>query len=272
MKFDLHVHTNYSDGRFKPRKVIDLAIERNLSGIAITDHDTVLGLREAIEYSNKFENFKVIPGIELGSIYNDEEVHILGYFINCNSPELLNITKKLRESRIQRAKDIVYNLNKLNIDINYEEVQHLTKDDFIGRVHIARVLVNKNYVSSIKEAFEEFLDIDAPAYVMRKTLSIKESIHLIRKSNGIAVLAHPGLLKDKVKIINYCMENGIQGIECIHSKHSKGNTELFKRIAKENKLLITGGSDCHGQIIDNDLLLGKHFIDYDNMSEIEELI
>lgn len=272
MKFDLHVHTNYSDGNFKPSKVIDLAVERNLSGIAITDHDTVLGITEAIERAQDYEGFKVIPGIELGCIYNDEEVHILGYFIDYNSDELLEVTETLRKDRVKRGKEIIDKLNNLNIDISYKEVQNLSKDDFIGRVHIAKVLVRKNYVLSIAEAFEKYLNKDAPGYVARKSLTIKESIDLINKSNGIAVLAHPGILKDKVKIINYCIESGIQGIECMHSKHSKENTERFKQIAIENKLLITAGSDCHGQTIDNDLLLGRFFIDYSDMSKLEELI
>lgn len=272
MKFDLHVHTNYSDGKFAPNEVIDLAIKRDLTGIAITDHDTVLGINEAIEYSEKYENFKVIPGIELGCIYKHEEVHILGYFIDYTSEKLLKITKDLRKHRIERGKKIINKLRDLNIDITKNEVQSLSKEDFIGRVHIARVLLNKKYVTSISNAFEKYLNKDAPAYVSRKTLTIKESINLINTANGIPVLAHPGILKEKEKIINYCIKNGIQGIECIHSKHSEIDTNFFKDIARNNNLLITAGSDCHGEVINNDLLLGKFHISEDEMAKIEELI
>lgn len=272
MKFDLHVHTNFSDGNFSPKKIIDLAVERDLNGIAITDHDTVLGVSEAIEQAKKYKPFKVIPGIELGCVYNDEEVHILGYFIDQNSKELLKITKILREDRAKRGKRIIDKLNKLNIDISYNEVLDLSKDGFIGRVHIAKVLVSKKYVLSIGEAFEKYLNKDAPAYVTRKSLTIRESVKLIKNSNGIAVLAHPGILKNKIKVIDYCIENGIQGLECIHSRYSKEDTEIFKEIAQKNNLLITAGSDCHGLIINNELLLGKFFINYYDMLKLEELI
>ena len=272
MKFDLHVHTNYSDGNFTPSKVVDLAYERRLSGIAITDHDTVLGVNEAILHAGKYENFNVIPGIELGCIYSDEEVHILGYFIDHTSQKLLKETEVLRKNRVIRGKQIIDKLQDLNIDISYKEVQSLSKDDFIGRVHIAKVLVNKNYVKSIAEAFELYLNKDAPAYVVRKALTIRESINLINNAKGIAVLAHPGILKNKHEIIKYCIEQGIQGIECIHSKHSKEDAELFQKIAKQNNLLITAGSDCHGQLINNDLLLGNFYIDEHKLSKIEELV
>ena len=202
MKFDLHVHTNYSDGRFKPSKVIDLAVERNLNGIAITDHDTILGIDKAIEYSKKYKGFEVIPGIELGSIYNDEEVHILGYFIDYTSRELLEATKKLKKDRIERGKKIINKLKTINIDISEKEIDKLDENEFTGRVHIARILLKEKHVNSISDAFEKYLKIGAPAYVERKTLTIKESIDLINRSNGLAVLAHPGILKEKEMIIN----------------------------------------------------------------------
>ena len=133
-------------------------------------------------------------------------------------------------------------------------------------------MVEKQYVSNIPEAFEKYLNIDAPAYVPKKTLTIKESIDLINRNNGIAVLAHPGILKNKKNIINYCIKSGIQGIESIHSKHSKEDVEFFKNLARKNDLLITGGSDCHGQLFNNELLLGKFYIDEKEMLKIEESI
>ena len=272
MKFDLHVHTNYSDGRFKPSKVIDLAVERNLNGIAITDHDTILGIDKAIEYSKKYKGFEVIPGIELGSIYNDEEVHILGYFIDYTSKELLETIKALKKDRINRGRKIIDKLKKININISEKEISSLNEDEFTGRVHIARILIKMKYANSISDAFEKYLKIGAPAYVERKTLSIKESIDLINRSKGLAVLAHPGILKKKDTIINYCIENNIQGIECMHSKHSIKDTEKFMKIARKHNLLITAGSDCHGEIINNSLLLGKFYIGESEMLKMKELI
>lgn len=272
MRFDLHVHTNYSDGKFTPEEVIELAIEKGLDGIAITDHDTVAGLEQAVEYSGKYKDFKLIPGIELGTIYNNEEVHILGYFIDYNSKEIHDATQYLRENRIIRGKKIISKLQGMGIDINEEEVNKLSKDGFTGRLHIAKILTIKNYTKSIDEAFSKFLSKDAPAYVERKTLNIKDSIKLINEAGGVAVLAHPGLLKDKTKIINYTVKSGIQGIECMHSKHTKENTKRFIRLAKKNNLLITAGSDCHGRIIDGDLLLGDYFVNESKLSKIKELI
>ncbi len=272
MKFDLHVHTSFSDGKFRPSKVIELAIQRNLNGIAITDHDTVSGLDEAIEYGKRHSNFKVIPGIELGCIYKDEEVHIVGYFIDYMSIELLNITKELRRNRIKRGEKIIDRLKKLNIDIDQEEVQNLSKNDFVGRAHIARILTKRGYATSISDAFEKYLNRGACAYVPRKTLALKESIELINRVKGIAVLAHPGILKAKEDIINYCIEHGIQGIECIHPKHLESDINMFKTIARKNNLLMTAGSDCHGEIIGGDLLLGRFHIGKDDMLRMEELI
>lgn len=272
MKYDLHVHTNFSDGKFTPTQVVDLALSRGLDGIAITDHDTVLAIAEAIEYSNKKEDFIIIPGIELGCVYKDEEVHILGYFIDYKSKLLLDTTNKLRKDRIIRGREIIEKLQILNIKITEDEVRLLCKDDFIGRVHIARVLVNKNYVKSISEAFDKYLNSDSPAYVSRKNLSIEDSIKLINDSGGIAVLAHPGIIKSKDEIIERCIEKGIQGIEYLHSKHSKQDTIYFKKVAKSNNLIITAGSDCHGELINNDLLLGNFCINENELLKIEELI
>lgn len=272
MKFDLHVHTNYSDGKFTPSQIIDLAIGKGLNGIAITDHDTVDGIEEAIEYSKRYESFKVIPGIELGCIHNNEEVHILGYFIDYKSDLLLNATEILKSNRVKRGKEIINKLRALNIDIHLNEVQSLSETDFIGRVHIAKILVEKHYVRSISQAFERYLNINAPAYVPRKTFSISESINLINRVGGVAVLAHPGILKEKDKIIDYCIKKGIQGIECIQSKHSDKEIGSFKSLSLEKELLITGGSDCHGEEIDNDLLLGKFYVSEYIIAQMEELI
>jgi len=271
LKFDLHLHTYYSDGKYSPKKVVDLSVERNLDGIAITDHDTVLGLEEAIEQSKNYKGFMVIPGIEFGCIYMDEEVHILGYFIDYKNKEIIEATKKLQQSRENRGSAIVEKLNNLGFNLTYNNIKELSKENFIGRVPIAKALVEKGYVSSIKEAFDKYLDKGKLGYVEKKSLSIKETIDLIKSSGGISVLAHPGLLK-KYEIIDYCIKVGIDGIECIHSRHSKEQTEELKELALKKNLIITGGSDCHGEEINGDLLLGKYYIDLESIPEMKERI
>lgn len=272
MKFDLHVHTNHSDGRLTPSKMVDLAVEKGLNGIAITDHDTTTGINEAIEQSNKYNNFRVIPGIEFSSQYQDESVHILGYFIDYKNDSINDTTKALKFNRIQRTKKIINKLNNLNLNITIEDVKVFADEDFIGRPHIARALINKGYVYTIQEAFDRYLNRGKPAYVSREGLSIEEAINLIQNNKGIAVLAHPGLLKNRNIIINHCISLGIDGIEYIHSKHSKEDSELFYRIVEDNKLIGTGGSDCHGDSTNKPLLLGKIFIDITNTPILKEMI
>lgn len=271
MKFDLHVHTNHSDGRLSPAKMVDLAAKKGLSGIAITDHDTITGISEAIKQSLQYENFKIIPGIELSCIYKDEEVHILGYFIDYKNPVIRKVTNNLKLNRMERSQKIINKLNYLNLKISLEDIKVFSRDDYIGRPHIARALINKGYVYTVQEAFDKYLNKGKAAYVEPQSLTIKESIKLIKSNKGIAVLAHPGLLKDK-NIINHCIELGVDGIECMHSKHSKSNIELFYKIAQENDLIVTGGSDCHGDSTNKPLLLGEYFIDITNTPKIREMI
>lgn len=259
MIFDLHIHTTYSDGLFTPEQVIDLAISKGLNGIAITDHDTVLGIEPAIEYSKKTRGLKIIPGIEFGCIYEDEEVHILGYFIDYKAESIINMTKQLRKDRVNRGIKMIEKINDLGMELTLKEVKKLSKKDYIGRPHIARALINRQYVTNVEEAFNKFLNRGMPAYVEKDTLGLREAINLIHKSNGIAILAHPGLLKNK-NIIYDCIKNGIDGLEVIHSKHKGEDFEFLFGISKRYGLIITGGSDCHGHIIHGDYLMGKYYI------------
>lgn len=265
MIFDLHVHTNYSDGLFTPEEVVDLAIEKGLDGIAITDHDTVNGIKPAIKYNNSLEKrIYIIPGIEFGCIYEDEEVHILGYFIDYKSSKIINLSNKLKKSRANRSLRMVDKINRIGLKLNIEEISTFTKKDYIGRPHIARALVKKGYVDSVEEAFKLYLNRGQPGYVEKESLSINETINIIHKLNGIAILAHPGLLKNRT-IINYCINAKIDGLEAIHSKHSVDDVKHLLDIGKNNNLIITGGSDCHGQFINGEYLLGKYYINLNNI-------
>lgn len=271
MIYDLHVHTNYSDGLSDPAKVVENAVKLNISGIAITDHDSVDGIEEAINESKKYRDIEIIPGIELGCIYKNEEVHILGLYIDYKDNEIINITKKLRDGRAKRGIEMVKRINELDMELTIDDVKEFSRDNYIGRPHIARALMKKGYVSNLQEAFTRYLERGKPAYAERYTLSIEDAIILIKRLGGISSLAHPGLLKNTA-IIDYCIEKGIQGIECIHSKHDKVQTRTFKKIAMKNKLLVTGGSDCHGEENASGLLLGKYGIDQEEMNRIREML
>lgn len=268
MIFDLHIHTTFSDGEFSPDEVLQLANKRRINGIAITDHDTVNGIKPTLELGKKYRGLHIIPGIELGTLFEDEEVHILGYFVDYTSKTLIEATEMLKLNRIKRGIKIVEKLNYLGMELSYEIIKEFTKDGFIGRPHIAKALLEKGYVKSVEEAFKRLLNRGKPAYVQRETLTLKETINLIHKVDGIAILAHPGLLKNK-SIISKCIYYGVDGLEAIHSKHDKKDVKVLLDIARANNMIVTGGSDFHGRIVDGDYLLGKYYINIDDIPQMK---
>ncbi|MCF6466295.1 PHP domain-containing protein [Clostridium sp. Cult2] len=264
MIFDLHVHTTFSDGLFTPEEVVNLAIKTGIDGIAITDHDTILGIESAVQYSKEVGNITVIPGIELGCIYEDEEVHILGYFIDYKGENIKKTTKKLIENRVVRGIKMIGKINNLGMELSLHEVKALSKKDYIGRPHIARAMIKRGYISDVREGFDKFLNRGMPAYVEKDTLKLEEAMDLIHGSNGIAILAHPGILKNK-DIIYHCIKKGIDGLEVIHSKHKEDDVAFLIEISKKYGLIMTGGSDCHGHKIDGNYLLGNYYININNI-------
>lgn len=267
MKFDLHTHTTNSDGMFSSKDLIDLAVKKKLNGIAITDHDNIDGLQEAIDYSLEFENFKLIPGIEFSSIYKGQEVHILGYFIDYKDKRLIKLSEEIKNSRINRSFKIIEKLNKLGVNITIEDVKYFSQKDFIGRPHIARALIKNGYVKNISEAFEKYLGINSPAYADRYKINIEKIIDLIETIGGVSILAHPGLIGDR-NIIDYCISKGINGLEAIYPEHSADDFRYFFDKAKKNKLIITGGSDFHGDR-SKDILLGDYYVGIDTINQME---
>lgn len=272
MKYDLHLHSDFSDGQFNPEKVIDLAIERGMSGISITDHDTIDAIPVAESYleNKNISQFELIKGIEFGTTYLDDEVHILGYFIDDRDPELTKAIASLKKWRKQRSVKIKDKLNSLNIKISNEDIRLESNTDFTGRVPIAKALVKKGYVKSISEAFEKYIGIGCPAYVDKDNLSIEEIITIIKDSGGVAILAHPILLYNE-KTIDHVRSLGIDGIEAVHSKHDDETTKRFNDYAKKHGLLTTGGSDCHGRLVDGELLIGKYTTSKMELEKIREV-
>ncbi len=242
---DLHIHTNFSDGTFSPEEVVAFALKNKLSAIAITDHDTVSGIENAIAASRN-TGLEVIPGIEFSAEIENYEIHILGLFIDTNNPGFLEKLKKIRNSRLERMQKMIEKLNALGISVSIEEVlAHSGSDVSVGRLHLARVLFEKGNVSSVKEAFERFIGRTKPCYVKRMIISPKEAIAMIKEVKGIAVLAHPGSMAHD-EIIPRLIEEGLQAIEAYHIEHNQGRTQHYLHLAKKYNLLISGGSDCHG--------------------------
>lgn len=265
---DLHIHTNASDGILTPAEVVEWAQKKKLRAISITDHDTVFGIDKALE-SNKNNNYlEIIPGVELNTDFYGEEIHILGYFIDYNDTNLLNILKKMQQSRYERALKIINKLNNLDINISMDQIKRISEGNSIGRPHIARAMIESGYINNIKSAFDNYIGKGRPAYEERFKLESKKAIEIINKIGGVAVLAHPGLIKNKA-IISSLINIGIQGIEVYHTKHDYDTIRYLNNIAKEKKLLITGGTDCHGIMVNNEPILGNVTIDYNKVIKLK---
>lgn len=253
---DLHIHTTCSDGKMSPEQVVKKANKLNLLAISITDHDTVNGISHAINTAKGLE-IEVIPGIEINTDYNHQEIHILGYYIDYNSNYLKNVLNDLQSKRKLRAAKIVRKLNDIDIDITFKEVKEKSTGQSIGRPHIAQVLIDRGYVKTIKDAFDLYIGRNKPAYVPRNKLSPFDAIKIVKRSKGIPVLAHPGHLKDH-EIIIKLKKYGLAGLEVFHRDHNLEQIVHYKKIAIKNNLLITGGSDFHGN---EPMQLGKYGID-----------
>lgn len=262
--YDLHIHSNYSDGIFTTKKIFELASERGLKGLSLTDHDTVMGLDECKDLSREY-GIDFIPGIELGTYNNYDEIHILGYYIDYKNLNFLRYLNEFQEQRFKRANKMIGKLNSIGYSIALDEVLENMNDDSksIGRPHIARALVDKGYFKNITEVFDKLIGNGGPAYVERFKISVKEGIELIKNVDGIPVLAHPALNKNLSRgrefesFIEKLTEYGLEGIEVYHSRHSKTDSVYYDSIANRYNLIATGGSDCHGSLVENEILLGR---------------
>jgi predicted metal-dependent phosphoesterase TrpH len=241
---DLHLHTNFSDGTYTPEELIAQAAKHKLSAIALTDHDTVEGCERA-DIACKAAGIEFIAGTELTAEQDDNEIHILGYFLDTHNPKLLSEIAKFQAVRQQRIHEIVACLNKLNVPLKAEDVFALANCRSPGRPHVARAMIKAGLVSHLDEAFERFLKKNRPAWVPKARMSAQIAIDLIHQAEGLAVMAHPGL-NHSDEVIPDLVEAGLDGIECFHTKHSNATSEHYLEIASKHNLLVTGGSDCHG--------------------------
>ncbi len=257
MGIDLHVHSTASDGTVSPAEIINEARRTHLRAVAITDHDTLAGVRQVLA-TRIPEDIHFLTGIEMSitpprSFSINGSIHMLGYGMSVDDPALNDALAQLRESRDHRNPRIIDKLNALGMAISYRDVQKEAGNSQLGRPHIASCLVKKGYASGINDAFDRFLGAGKPAYVDRYRMTADQAISLIRKAGGVPVLAHPDLyglpdFKTLKEMINVLVGAGMMGIEVYYPGHTKTVMNNLMTLAKELDLLMTGGTDFHGEL------------------------
>lgn len=246
MKADLHTHSTASDGMNSPAENVRLAKEAGLAAVGITDHDTVSGIDEALQMGEKL-GIEVVPGIEMSTLDNNQDIHVLGYFIDYHDKKFLQKLTELQEVREKRNEMMIGELNELGIQISMDEVlsKIRRKGAKAGRPHIGEVLIEKGIVKSMEEAFDIYLGRDGKAYINPVRILPEEAIDIIKKAGGIPVLAHPGLYDDD-ELIFRLIRYGLAGIEVYHPDHSREDEKKYQQMAEKYGILGTAGSDFHG--------------------------
>ena len=251
MSIDLHTHSWFSDGTKSPTELVQLAANSGVSAIAITDHDTMDGVDEAMAVSSEF-GVEVVPGLEVSVIHKKKPLHILGYFMDPADSKLAAALSVLQEARDRRNAKIIAKLQAVGVAATVEELKKISGIGQTGRPHIAKLLVNHGLVRSIPQAFDEYLKKDAKAYVARFAYSAEEAISFITEAGGLAVLAHPiqvdKTLNSLVTLLPVLKSYGLDGIEAYYPTQKKKMRKRIRMFARENDLLLTGGSDYHGDI------------------------
>ena len=251
---DLHSHTTASDGALAPRELVRKAVQQGVRVLAITDHDSTDGLREAIDEAAKHAPLEIVPGLEIncdvpaGPHGGPSEVHVLGYCVDWEAGWFQEFLREQREERRQRVVRIAERLAELGMPIEPDEVFALVREGSAGRPHVAQVMVTRGYVKTMREAFERYLRAGGPANVPRKRLTPIEAVAIIRRAGGVPVLAHPGLA-GRDDMIPELVEAGLLGIETYYPEHSAAQTAAYRAMCVQLGLVATGGSDYHGPSI-----------------------
>lgn len=283
---DLHVHSNKSDGTYSPRELVDYAMEKGLSAFALTDHDSVDGIEEAVAYAeelrheaekrNTGEVPEVIPGIEFSTEYQGKDVHIVGLYIDIHCPAFEKHLKDFVESRNIRNEKMCKSLQGIGMDITYEALQEAFPGAVITRAHYAKYMLQKGYIKSMNEAFERYIGDHCPYYIPREKVTPEQAIRLTLEAGGIPVLAHPILyhMSDARldELVARLKAAGLMAIEAIYSTYAPAEKRQIRKLADKYDLLISGGSDFHGGNkpgLDLAVGYGKLFVPYEVLTNIK---
>jgi predicted metal-dependent phosphoesterase TrpH len=250
-EIDLHTHSTASDGTFTPTELVRHARDLGLKALALTDHDTTNGLKEAVEAGEKY-GVEVIPGCELSVTFEPGFMHIVGLWVSPDAVHLNTVLKNLRDKRATRNERIIAKLNHLGIEITYQEILDLAGDATVGRPHFAQVLMQKGVVSSIKHAFDRYLGSTGSAYVPKDKLTPERAIEALNKEQATIILAHPYSLdlsgEAEAAEIKRLANLGIDGLEAYYSLHSPSQTRKYLDLCQRFDLLPSTSSDFHGSV------------------------
>ncbi len=250
MSIDLHAHTTASDGSLTPSELVRLAASLRLTAVAVTDHDTVAGLGEALA-AGRQHGVDVVPGCELSVFHGTLKMHILGLWLPALPARLIETMDALMRHRHDRNYVIVDRLRALGMDITYDEVKAVAGEGSVGRPHIATVMHDKGYVRTMQQAFDEYLGAGGKAHAPKRVLSAEEAIRLLREEQATVILAHPfqlGLASESLEpLVREFMAFGLDGIEAYYSEHTAAQTQQCLELAATLDLAVSGGSDFHGR-------------------------
>lgn len=274
---DLHVHSNASDGSFTPTQLADLAIESGLRAIALTDHDTVDGVAEIMDYT-KDKPLEVVPGIELSCYYNNREIHILGFYVDYKNPKLSEELNVLKKARVERNLKMLELMQKDGLPVTMEKLLHGNPDSVITRAHFARVLVEEGICRDKEVAFRKYIGIGCKYYLPKPQVTCEKAMSILTKYSKGAFLAHPLIYHlgyaQIEELLVYLKGLGLKGLEAYHSSNNAYESDKLRQIAIKHDLKISGGSDFHGIIKPNIQLgmgRGRMKVDFHLLEEIKRL-
>ncbi len=248
-KIDLHIHTNFSDGIYSPREVLELAKESDHDVISITDHDNLDGYRNGKKIAKEM-NIELIPGVEISCLHKGRDVHILAYYLDTDNEEINDVLKVIYDNRFHRANSMVEKLKEQGVSLDRDQIyERAGENNYLGRPHLAWALIENGYCRNKYEAFEKYLGEHCYAYVPKASPSVDRIIKVIRNAGGVSILAHPYTLRNDDYIYDI-IKFGIDGMEVFYAKCNDETVLHYNEIAQSNMLIRTGGSDFHGEGLD----------------------